>query len=185
MSDSIQKSQAPWAPAFWSGHVPASGMASTRKRAKAANTRVWRDATLTMDRDGVLPMLCAVLTRARIDICGPDHLAVPTFWPQALLCCLVTLVCACRLPLHELRDNRLLVACKAVVTGSRHGTKEPFNGIAMLYVKLNTSLRAAEYVNRAALYCYGSSLMTVGSYICAINVHTRINLNCWHWRCRE
>ena len=72
-----------------------------------------------------------------------DHLAVPTFWTQALLRCLATLICACRLPLHELHDNRLLVACKAVVTGSRYGTKEPFNGIAMLYVKLNTITRSS------------------------------------------
>ena len=72
-----------------------------------------------------------------------DHLAVPTFWTQALLCCLVTPICAGRLPLHELRDSRLLVACKTVVTGSKHGTKEPFNGIAMLYVKLNIITRSS------------------------------------------
>ena len=114
-----------------------------------------------------------------------DHLAVPAFWPQALLCCLATLICAYRLPLHELHDNRLLVACKAVMIGSKHGTKEPFNGIAMLYVKLNTSLGATEYVNGTTFYCNGGIGLPVGCYISAINVHARINLNCWHWRCRE
>ena len=111
-----------------------------------------------------------------------DHLAVPAFWTQALSCCLVTLICACRLPLHELRDNRLLVACKAVVTGSRHGTKEPFNDIAMLYVKSNTPLGTAEYINRTTLYCNGSVPVSCRFYAGAVCVQARIHLNTNHWR---
>ena len=43
----------------------------------------------------------------------------------------------------EMHAGRLLATCKTVVTGSRHGTNEPFNDTAMLYVKLSIITRSS------------------------------------------